>query len=97
VVGVTVGVYVGNADGSYVGSGVNKCMHLVHASSKFCRPDTNAYTVSPVVCSVSSSTHWSSCVMILALLWVRLNARSPVASVRLVLVPTIPNRPGGVA
>ena len=65
-VGETVGVYVGSAEGSYVGSGVNLCMHLVHASCKFCKPDTNAYTVSPVVCSVSSSTHWSSWVIILA-------------------------------
>jgi hypothetical protein len=96
-VGVTEGVKVGSADGSYVGSGLNNTAHLMHDACKFCRPDTKAYTVSPVVCSVSSSTHWSSCVMMLALLWVRLNARRPVASVRLTLVPITPNRPGGVA
>lgn len=97
LVGVSVGLWVGSAEGSYVGSGVNLCMQRVHAVTRFCNPETKVYTVSPVVCSVSASTHWSSWVIKLADPCLRSKALSPVESAKLVLVPITPNTPGGVA
>ena len=56
---------------------------------------TNVNTVSPVVCSVSSSTHWSSWVIKLAPVVVKPNERRPVESPRLSGDPIVPNKPGG--
>jgi hypothetical protein len=101
-VGKGDGAVVGNTDGNPVGTdvGIEVCaayraLQITQEGTALWEPTISANTVSPVVWSVSSSTHWSSWVMIAELVVVLSNTRKPVESVKLVALPITPNTPGG--